>query len=221
MDVTLRNIDYNTLETILFTISFILLTAAKITHEIRFSNFITLIISDKYLKIYGKDSLLNVTWFNFFLFTVQMIVFGILIHTALEVFNSSIKPPLLAIIALLTLFILFKFYLEKLIASILALDAFLELYNFHKLSYRNFIAITLLPMAAMLIYTPFGKTILLYISLLLFVIFNLICFVLTVKNHQKFILPRVFYFILYLCTLEIAPYLLIYKWVFTINEGLN
>ena len=31
------------------------------------------------------------------------------------------------------------------------------------------------------------------------------------KNYQKLIISKLFYFILYLCALEIAPYLVIYK----------
>jgi hypothetical protein len=214
VEATLRHIDYHTTETILFTFSFVMLTLAKITHEARFSNFVTLFISDKYLNIYGKDSRLTITWFNFFLFTVQVIVFGILLKITLEVLKISFNPPLPVLITLLALFILFKFYLEKFIANILELEVFSEQYNFHKLTYRNYIAIALLPLTAITVYAPFYNKVFFYITLSLFIFFNLTSFVLTIKNHQKLILPRVFYFILYLCTLEIAPYLFIYKWVY-------
>ena len=35
----------------------------------------------------------------------------------------------------------------------------------------------------------------------------------SLKIYQKFIIGKLFYFILYLCTLEIAPYYFVYYWL--------
>ena len=212
MEPVLRNIDYHTTETILLTLCFTFIALARITHENRFASFISLVVSDKYLKIYGKDKNLNLIWFNFLLFTVQAVVFGILLKESLEQFEIVKQVSLVLVIASIVLFVLFKFYLEKLVAEILELQKFSENYNFHKLSYRNYIGIILLPLVALIIYNPAAGKVLTLIALCLFVILNTISFFLTLKNHQKFIRSGVFYFILYLCALELAPYLLIYKW---------
>ncbi len=214
MEVVLRNIDYHTTETILLAICFLLITVVKITDETRFSSFLILLFSNKYLKIYGKDKQLNLNWFNILLFSNQVIIFSILIKLTFALFGEELDVPLLVIILILTLFILFKFYLEKLLAEIFELEKFSEYYNFHKVSYRNYIAIILLPFLALIIYSTLNKEVITILTIGLFLVLNLISFILTLRNHQKLIQSRLFYFILYLCALEIAPYLLIYKWVY-------
>ncbi|XLS28787.1 DUF4271 domain-containing protein [Flavobacteriaceae bacterium M23B6Z8] len=214
MEATLRNIDYHTTETLLLTSCFLLITIAKITHETRFASFAALLFSDKYLKIYGKDKQLNLSWFTILLFLCQVIIFGLLIKVASNTLGNKLETHVTVVILLLSLFVLFKFYLEKFLAEILELEKFSEHFNFHKVSYRNYIAIVLLPFVAMMIYSPFEKKPIIYITLGLFLVLNVIAYIITLRNHQKLILPRLFYFILYLCALEIAPYLLIYKWVY-------
>jgi hypothetical protein len=41
---------------------------------------------------------------------------------------------------------------------------------------------------------------------------NLVTYVVSVKNYQNLIFSKLFYFILYLCALEIAPYYFMYYW---------
>jgi hypothetical protein len=41
---------------------------------------------------------------------------------------------------------------------------------------------------------------------------NLATYVVSVKNYQNLIFSKLFYFILYLCALEIAPYYFMYYW---------
>jgi hypothetical protein len=48
-------------------------------------------------------------------------------------------------------------------------------------------------------------------ALLLVCLINLIGFLTSFKNYQKLINPNFFYFLLYLCALEIGPYVLLYK----------
>ena len=53
-----------------------------------------------------------------------------------------------------------------------------------------------------------------FISIVL--IINLFTYLVTLKNYQNILLGNLFYFILYLCALEIAPYYFMYYW-FTKN----
>ncbi len=74
----------------------------------------------------------------------------------------------------------------------------------------------MLPLVALAMYAPFEKKTIIFLTVFTFVSLNFITLILTLKYHQKLIVNHLFYFILYLCALEIAPYLIMIKWV-TIN----
>ena len=57
---------------ILFIVAFALIAFAKSVFEIRFIDFLKLIVSDKYLKIY-RDSSHLLSGFNIILFIVQVV----------------------------------------------------------------------------------------------------------------------------------------------------
>ncbi|MBC9797433.1 DUF4271 domain-containing protein [Sinomicrobium weinanense] len=215
MEILYREVNTHTVETILLLGCIGLITFVKITHEIKFQRFLGAYVSDKYLKLYGKEQDPSINKFNTLLFVVQLIVFGMLLEYSLEYLD--IVPDninLLLVIVGLGLFVMFKFYLEKIVATIFDLSFFLDQYNFHKLTYRNLTAIVLLPLMALLIYNPMEKKIVLFITISIFLLLNFIAWGRILKKHQKFLFKKLFYFILYLCALEIAPYLIIARVAF-------
>ncbi|MDX1314685.1 MAG: DUF4271 domain-containing protein, partial [Eudoraea sp.] len=48
-----------------------------------------------------------------------------------------------------------------------------------------------------------------YVSIFLIILVNVVGWVNLIKSRQKFILSYFFYFILYLCALEISPFVII------------
>jgi len=217
LESILRNTDLLTLETLLLTGCLVLLTVAKTSHENRFPSFLMLFFTNKYLKIYGKDKGLVLNRFNILLFVIQAVVFGIILKITTRYFSvaSIDSSPLWVFILMFVMVVLFKFYLEKLIAYLFGIEPFIEQYHFLKLSYRNLIAIIMLPLAALVIYAPIDKKAIILLTIFTFVTLNFITLILTLKYHQKLIAGQLFYFILYLCALEIAPYLIMVKWVIT------
>jgi len=106
--------------------------------------------------------------------------------------------------------------LERLIGSLFEIDQLIDNYIFQKISYKNYIGLLLLPINALLIFsvTPSRQIIFLVLSILL--IISVIGLITSFKSHQSLIKKNFFYFILYLCALEIAPYIILYK-VFIVN----
>jgi len=173
-----------------------------------------LFVNYKYLKIYSKEPGQTTSTFNLLLFIPQLITFSLLLWVALPYFDPQHQINFYLILPFLILFILFKFYLEKLIATIFDINRFTESFHFHKVTYRNLSSLLLLPLISLFIYSNLSSKIALYAILLSFCLLNVIAFILTLRNHQKLIQKHLFYFILYLCTLEIAPYLLLMKFYF-------
>jgi hypothetical protein len=117
------------------------------------------------------------------------------------------------IIAFMAFFIIIKYIVEKIIAVILDIELYINTYNFHKINARNLFGIFLIPINLVLVYYDSVHKIIYLSVILTFLSYNFIVLFLLLRNHQKLIISKLFYFILYLCALEIAPYLIIYKFL--------
>lgn len=200
--------------TILFVACFALLAVTRNLFENRFHDYLRLIINDKYLKIY-KDRMQIMSWFNILLFVIQMISFSffiVLCLRSLEYIETINGLIFLQVTTVLTLFILSKYLMEKLIALAFGIEEFTEQFNLQKVSYRTLLGLWLLPLNIILYFNEvFSKnTSLIVLSILL--IINVFVYLKILKKYQSIVLGQLFYFILYLCTLEIAPYYFIYYW---------
>lgn len=204
--------------TALFLFSLVLIALSKSLFENRFSEFIKLIVSDKYLKVY-KDSGLMMSWFTIFLFIVQILSFSFFIHLLLNSFGYTIKTDWISYIQIftfLTVFILSKYLIEKIIGTAFEIEEFVEQFNLQKVSYRTFIGLFLLPINCFLYYNDSISHNLILFFLFIILIINVLTYLLSIKNYQNILFGNLFYFILYLCALEIAPYYFMYYW-FTKN----
>jgi hypothetical protein len=204
--------------TALFLFSLVLIALSKSLFENRFGEFIKLIVSDKYLKVY-KDSGLMMSWFTIFLFIVQILSFSFFIHLLLNSFGYTIKTDWISYIQIftfLTVFILSKYLIEKIIGVAFDIEEFVEQFNLQKVSYRTFIGLFLLPINCFLYYNDSISHNLILFLLIIILIINVLTYLLSIKNYQNILVGNLFYFILYLCALEIAPYYFMYYW-FTKN----
>lgn len=200
--------------TVLFVFAIFMISVSKAVYENRFGDFINLIFSDKYTKVY-KDSIHLKSTFTIGLFLVQLISFAFLIQLILSFFGYASKYDWLVYIQIITaliFFILSKFLIEKIIATSFNIEEFVEQFNLQKLTYRSYVGLIILPIDIILFYFDFiSKNIPMVIVYMLLTINALIYFI-SIKNYRRLIFGKMFYFILYLCTLEIAPYYFIYYW---------
>ena len=96
-------------------------------------------------------------------------------------------------------------------SSLFEIDKLIDQYLFQKISYKNFIGLFLVPVNLILLFSITPSLIILYIIIFLLLIVNIMGLITTIKTHQSLIKRNLFYFILYLCTLEITPYVILYK----------
>lgn len=201
--------------TILFVLSFIFIAVNRTIFAARFYEFSNLAFSDKYIKIY-KDSSNMTSSFTISMFIVQLISFSFFVHlfiTSLQNANKTNGVLYLQVFTFLTVFILSKYLIEKIISVTFNIEEFTEQFNLFKVSYRTYFGFVLLPINMVLYYNGVNHPgIYLTIAGILFIL-NLLTYLITLRNYQNFLLRKIFYFILYLCTLEIAPYYFIYYWV--------
>lgn len=198
--------------TILFVVALLLLAVTKSAFENRFRDFANLIVSDKYLKIY-KDSSNLMSWFTVLLFVVQLISLSFFLQLVLSYFGFTTKTnwiTFIQIFTFLSFFILSKFLIEKIIATSFNIENFTEQFNLFKVSYRTYIGLLLLPVNIVLYYTNIMNTYSIIGVMIMLLIINVVTYLLSLKNYQNLLLSKLFYFILYICTLEIAPYYFIF-----------
>lgn len=213
MEAIERNLISTDWITFLLTGTFILLAFIRNAYPYKFSDFVLIIATDKYLRIEGREPNIKHP-FNTFMFIVNVVSASLFIYIIYSFFNQNISRPLILFIRIATAysaFVLIKFSIEKILGNILAIDKTMEYFHFYKLSYRNFIALFLLPINIFLLYVwqP-NLTGIIVIGSMIF-LFNLIIILDILKKSRSFISAHLFYFILYLCALEIAPYFILYK----------
>lgn len=200
--------------TLLFLLSFIIIAFTKSVSENRFNDFINLIFSDKYIKVYRDNSHLK-SGFTISLFLVQVISLAFFIQLSLHIFGYASKTDWILYIQIATFlifFILSKFLIEKIIATSFNIEEFVEQFNLQKVTYRTYIGLFLLPIDIILFYyDSFSRSFPVIIIGLVLVI-NVLTYFISIKNYQNLIFGKLFYFILYLCALEIAPYYFMYYW---------
>jgi hypothetical protein len=201
--------------TLLFVLAFAAVAITKSAYENRFSEFTKLIFSDKYVKIYRDVSHLKSS-FTVVLFFVQIVSYSFFIQLTMHIFGYASKTDWMLFIQIatfLTYFILAKYLIEKIIGTSFNIDEFVDLFNLQKATYRSYIGLLILPINAVLFYrNDISETLPLAIIGVSACI-SMFSYFISVKTYQNTIISKLFYFILYLCTLEIAPYYFLYYWI--------
>jgi len=199
---------------IVFALAF--LTLSKFLFSRRFMDFLAVIWNSKYLKIYARDQKF-VDGFDTLLFLnliISVSVFSFLMYSEFVSPASFDLTQFFKLLFGIGALVLIKVLLERLIGSLFEIDALIDSYLFQKTAYKNYSGLILLAANILLIYTLSPSKGIIYAVLGLIVLINLIGFITSFKNHQKTILHNFFYFILYLCALEIGPYLILYWFIF-------
>ncbi|AXT62246.1 DUF4271 domain-containing protein [Aquimarina sp. AD10] len=214
MEFITREITSNNWLTILLVLCLALLAIAKKLDALKFADFMTLFTSTKYIISSQKTSTLS-SPFNTILLILQIISVSLFLYSGFEAFEFEVLPIQInlffKIIILYTVIVICKLLVEKIVATIFSIDSIIDEYLFHKVSYRNFIGVLLLPINIIFIYAFLPtRNVFIAVLALLFII-NAIVLISFYKKNENTILKHLFYFILYLCALEIAPYFILYK----------
>jgi len=200
--------------TYLFILSFALIAITRTAFEGRFSEFLRILVSDKYIKVY-KDTSHLMSGFTILMFIVQVISFSFFIQILLYYFGYISKTDWVTFLRIFTffgVFVLSKFLIEKIIAAVFNIEEFAEQFNLQKVSYRTFIGMILLPINIYLFYNNTLSNVLIYCIIGVILAINLYSYLISLKIYQNLLIGKLFYFILYLCALEIAPYYFMYYW---------
>tara|TARA_R110000868_G_scaffold159432_1_gene388235 strand:+ start:238 stop:897 length:660 start_codon:yes stop_codon:yes gene_type:complete len=206
---TIEDIDWITI--ILFC-SVIAIVFAKSFFYVRFNNFIILPFNNKYIFMYNKKDKLS-HWFNIFLSIFQLLNFGLFIYLANTIFFDSTheKSPFMfyTFVGLLLLFFIIKIFLHLTNAFVFNISEIISEFLFKNITYLNYSGFIMFIANILLTYVLRDSKTVVYVSTFLIILINVIGWVIVIRNYQKLITNNFFYFILYLCALEITPLVLI------------
>ncbi|MGH1387607.1 DUF4271 domain-containing protein [Kordia sp.] len=200
--------------TLLFVTTLCLLVITRFAFQKKLSLFLGFLFSNKYQTQVESKQENIINGFTSILFFVQVISFSIFGYIAVVFFRPHlINAPYLfvKIISFMMFFIVIRYIIEKIMAVILDIEPYINAYNFHKINARNLFGLFLIPINLVLVYYDYKNNVIFFSVIFIFLSYNLIVLFFLLKNYQKLIISKLFYFILYLCALEIAPYLVIYK----------
>lgn len=200
-----ENIDWIT---IVLGLSLLILILNKLFFYARFMSFISLPFNNKYIFIYGrKDIIFN--WFNILWSLFMGLNLTLFLYHTFKILEflktQSAILTYLTIFGLLVLFFIIKIALQLINAQIFNSNTIIEQYIFKKISYLNYSSLIMFFTNTLLAYVLPGSMFIVYIALIFIIVINIFGWVNLLKTHRNFITSNFFYFILYLCALEISP----------------
>jgi hypothetical protein len=187
------------------------MSLSKIVYPQRHLSFSNLISHNKFVFVYNKKQAFihPFQWF-WGLFAVINCSLFLFFFVPIFLENSSvININYLTCFSLVSGFVVIKAILQNIHGWLFGNKKLLNEIVFKKNSFFNYGSMVLFTANILYAFIPFNAKLLFYSSLFLFVSITLIGWILILRNYQKYILHNVFYFILYLCALEIAPFLII------------
>jgi hypothetical protein len=199
--------------TVFSLIGLVAITVAKQLFKLRFQDFIWVFTNSKYLRIYARDQKF-VDIFDGLLFSNFVISVSVFLFFSYDTFISEAVFDLvlfLKIILGIFLFFLIKIMIERLIGSVFDIENLMDAYLFQKTTFKNFSGFLFLFFNLFILYSPIDNQWLIYACITLVLISNLIGFINSYQSNLTVVNLNLFYFLLYLCALEIGPYILLFK----------
>lgn len=180
----------------------------------RMSELLLLPVNDKYFALEGRQKAL-IHPFNISMLVIQLVTFGIMFsglkgmghspHHSLQ-FNEFTTG-----VFFISLYLIMRYALDWCIGYVFNCQKVLAAYRYQRLSFHHLISIGILFFLATLFFSRLPWAIL-WDILSIVLIFPLVAtLIYSVRRNSTTIIKNFFYFILYICALEIAPYVLLYQ----------
>lgn len=193
-------------------LSLLIILIVKKINRRRFSDLIRLFANSNYLRIYLKEHrFLDLFDFILFLnFIINCTTHAYILYSSfinlIEINTNKFATISIAFI----IFLVLKLILKLLTGYLFDLYKTISILIFQQVSTINFIGIMLLPINLLLVFGLNFDIRWIIISIVLIAATILIGVLKTIQTNLNFVLSNFLYFILYICTLEIGPYVIIY-----------
>lgn len=212
MNPIFRNITTLDWVTAILVFSLVLLVISKYFFKMSFSTFLILPFNTKYFALSKKKGKLF-NGFHLLITLFQLLNIALLVFIANNVLNENpvnTFPSFYWVILISILGYLFlKIVLQACNGYFFENLSEMNDLIFEKLSYFNYGGLIAFLGNVIVLYIIPESKVIIYIVLSLILLVNASGLVTILRNHQKLIVADILYFILYLCTLEISPLVIV------------
>lgn len=201
--------------TLIFLFVLVLLAIIQMNFSERFSKLFSLVYSEKYYTDYLKTRPLIFNWFHVIFFFVIIFNISLYIYFALSAFSTPEMQGQFFFyfqILIMTIgYFILRYFVGFLLGNIFELEEDQNYLTFLKISNLALISVVVFPLLVLTNYSAglFHKFLITFGIVVSFAIALFRYFVL-IKN-EKLSFNNLFYLFLYLCALELAPFIVLYK----------
>ncbi|MDE1205679.1 DUF4271 domain-containing protein [Tenacibaculum larymnensis] len=194
--------------TLVIVLAIVLLAMMKALKPTKLYGYTIAFITPGFFHKRTEEGASFFTPFKLLLFSFSSIVISLFLFLILvsEIYSHSFLA-FLGLLLFVILYFLLRFLIDYALANTLGLSSIVSYFLHTKSGYLYVLSIWLLPFIILYQYTFTNKLFLVY-SFGILLIFRAF---LILTNNKKLVISKLFYFILYFCTLEIAPLLILYK----------
>lgn len=199
-----------------FLFILVLLTAAKFIYNERITVLNSFFLSKNYfLLFFNKEKTFNTGGFQIILFIVQLLTLALLLYYVNIFFETSnalrgFNGFLIALL-FISVYLVGRFIIGFLLSIIFGLKEVHKKIVFEKTNYISNLILWILPLLVLTEYMASYNLIIFKITLIFSIVLFVCRYVLLFINNKKLVYNDLFYFILYLCALEIAPLIIFIK----------
>ena len=197
----------------------LIITLIKYNNHKKFNSLLKIFWNSSYLKKYKYEKITYYP-FDYFLQINFVISLGLFVFIYNVTYNGNRLSfnflEFLDIIQIIVAFLVLKNLTELVISWFFNIQWLTNLYLNEKINYNSLIGLIILPINVLILYFFNPSINVLFIFIYIILLLKLAAYINSFILHQKSIKKSWFYFILYLCTLEIIPYLLLYNFFLSI-----
>ncbi|MFL2638336.1 MAG: DUF4271 domain-containing protein [Flavobacteriaceae bacterium] len=197
----------------------IIITLIKYNNHKKFNSLLKIFWNSSYLKKYKYEKITYYP-FDYFLQINFVISLGLFVFIYNVTYNGNRLSfnflEFLDIIQIIVAFLVLKNLTELVISWFFNIQWLTNLYLNEKINYNSLIGLIILLINVLILYFFNPSINVLFIFIYIILLLKLAAYINSFILHQKTIKKSWFYFILYLCTLEIIPYLLLYNFFLSI-----
>ncbi len=205
--------------TVIILLLIIIITLIKYNNPKKFKSLLKIFWNSSYLKKYKYEKI-TYYLFDYFLQINFVISLGLFAFIYAKIYNGNSLAfnflEFINIIQIIITFLLLKNLIEIVISWVFNIQWLTKLYLNEKINYNSLIGLIILPINILILYFFNPSINIIFIFIYIILLLKLTAYINSFILHQKTIKKNWFYFILYLCTLEIIPYLLLYNFFLSI-----
>ena len=210
----IRNILLKDAFTVIILSLIVIITLIKYNNHKKFNSLLKIFWNSFYLKKYKYEKI-TYYLFDYFLQINFIVSLGLFVFIYNIIYNGNRLSfnflEFIDIIQIIITFLVLKNLTEIVISWVFNIQWLTNLYLNEKINYNSLIGLIILPINVLILYFFNPSINILFIFIYIILLLKLTAYVNSFILHQKTIKKSWFYFILYLCTLEIIPYLLLYN----------